>query len=91
MKKFLFLFLIFFFFFLVIFQASFLNHFSLWGITPNFVLIFLVLSNFLEDSRKNSGLVLAGFSGILLDFFSGLQFGVYFLSSGTLVRPLRDK
>jgi len=78
MKKFLFLFL--FFFFLVIFQASFFNHFSLWGVTPNFVLIFLVLFNFLENSRKNSGLLFAGFSGILLDFFSGLQFGVYFLT-----------
>lgn len=78
MKKFLFL--IFFFFFLVIFQASFLNHFNLWGITPNLILIFLILLNFLENSRKNSGLFLAGFSGFLLDFFSGLQIGVYFLT-----------
>jgi rod shape-determining protein MreD len=80
MRKFLFLFLIIFFFFLVIFQVSFLNHFHLWGITPNFVLIFLVLFNFLEDSRKNSGLLFAGLSGFILDFFSGLQFGVYFLT-----------
>ncbi|MCX6764161.1 MAG: rod shape-determining protein MreD [Candidatus Nealsonbacteria bacterium] len=80
MKKFLFLFLAFFFFFLVIFQTSFLNHFSLWGVLPNFILIFLILLNFLENSRENSGLVLAGFSGFLLDFFSGLQFGVCFLT-----------
>jgi rod shape-determining protein MreD len=78
MKKFLFL--IFFFLFLVISQASFLNHFALWNVIPNFVLIFLVLLNFLESSDKNSGLVLAGFSGFLLDIFSGLSFGVYFLT-----------
>mgnify|MGYP001421975408 CR=1 FL=1 len=74
------LFLIFFFLLLVLFQASFFYHFNLWGVTPNLVLIFLVLLNFFEKKSEKSGIFIAAFSGLLLDFFSGLSFGVYFLT-----------
>ncbi|MCD6500572.1 hypothetical protein J7K42_00955 [bacterium] len=48
MKKFLILIL--FFYFLLIFQESFLSHFTLFGRTPNLILIAVFLLLFFEDS-----------------------------------------
>ena len=80
MRKILILILLF--YFLVIFQESFLSHFSLFGGTCNLILISVFLLIFFEENlgTKNLG-VLAGFlGGTILDFFSSIPFGIFALN-----------
>ena len=80
MKKVLILILLF--YFLVIFQESFLSHFTVLGATPNLILILVFLLIFFEENlaTKNLG-VLAGFlGGTILDFFSSIPFGIFALN-----------
>jgi len=89
--------IILFFYFLVLFQNSFLNHFSIEGVVPNFVLILLCLLVFFENPHKYFGIIPAVFAGFFLDIFSKSFFGVsvltmvviYFLIK-ELIHILRD-
>lgn len=69
-----------FFYFLIIFQNSFSVHFTVGGIIPNFVLISVVLFNFFEKPRKNTGFLVAAIGGFYLDLYSDFPIGVFILS-----------
>lgn len=73
--KYLFITLLFYFF--AILQNSFLPHFNIFGITPNFILIFYFLLIFFEKTDKfylgTFGAVVAGF---FLDILSHSFFGI---------------
>jgi rod shape-determining protein MreD len=82
MKKYLIVILIF--FFLVVFEESFLSHFEILGTSPNLLLIFIFLLNFLESEKKNFG-IFAGFAGgIILDFSSTFPMATFALTLGIL-------
>lgn len=57
------------FYFLAIIQSSFLVHFSVWGIVPNFVLIAAILINIFNFPQCHK-LILSFFAGFFLDVFS---------------------
>jgi len=78
MKKILFFILLF--YFLVILQGSFLVHFTVGNIVPNLVLISVVIFNFFEKSRKNTGFLVAVIAGFYLDLYSAFPMGVFILS-----------
>jgi len=88
MKKFLISVL--FFYFLILFQTSFLVHFSyfFWNnfsiplITTAVLIIFLC---FFEKPEENYGIFLAAFTGFLLDIFSSGFLGVNFLGIWVLI------
>jgi len=73
-----------FFYLLILFQTSFLVHFSyfFWNnfstplVTAIFLIIFLC---FFEKPEENYGIFLAAFTGFLLDVFSSDFLGVNFL------------
>ncbi|MFH1780560.1 MAG: rod shape-determining protein MreD [bacterium] len=68
------------FYLLALLQTSFLIHFRVWGMIPNFILISILLINVLEKPQNNIG-ILAGFiGGFLLDVFSSHLIGFYALS-----------
>jgi len=62
-------------YFLALLQTSFLVHFTVFNMVPNFVLLFIILWNLLEDSKKSFGLFLALIGGFLLDVFSSHAIG----------------
>jgi len=84
--------LIFVFYFLVLFQGSFLAHFSIKGATPNLVFILVLLFNFFSSAEnglplsrrklnKYIGLWAAVIGGFLSDVFSTMSpFGVSLVS-----------
>lgn len=55
---------------LVLFQTSFLVHFSFWGIIPNLVFILVIVWNIYEKSDNNFGIYNAFTAGFFLDIFS---------------------
>lgn len=55
---------------LVLFQASFLVHFSFWGIIPNLVFILVIIWSLYEKSDNNFGIYNAFVGGFFLDIFS---------------------
>ncbi|MBZ9572001.1 hypothetical protein KJA15_01510 [Patescibacteria group bacterium] len=59
-----------FFYLLVLIQTSFLIHFNIFGIIPNFVLISALILNLFERPEKNNGILVAAFGGFFLDIFS---------------------
>jgi len=67
------------FYFFVLLQTSFLVHFSIWGIIPNFILILVIFWNFFENSKKFLGLHNALIGGFFLDIFSNRIIGFYIL------------
>lgn len=72
--------LILFFYILVILQASFLVHFSLWGWVPNLILISVILLNiFNSDVKLGVGAAVVG--GFFLDIFSSNFIGFWILIS----------
>lgn len=77
MKKILILILIF--YILTLLQTSFLVHFNILGIVPNFVLIGVLFLNFLENSQKKDGIFAAFAGGFFLDVFSENFIGFYIL------------
>ena len=77
LKKFIFL--VIFFYFLILFQTSFLSRFFIF--LPNLVLITIILINFFEEQKDNSGITAALVGGLFLDIFSEKFFGYYFLIS----------
>lgn len=69
------------FYFLALLQASFLPHFSVFGIVPNIVLFFVFLINLFEKNERTTGLIAAFAAGLFLDIFSGGFIGFYILIS----------
>lgn len=69
------LFLTLFLYFLALVQTSFLVHFSIFNIVPNFIIIFIILWNLLESSKKTFGVFLAIIGGFFLDIFSSHSIG----------------
>ncbi len=83
--------LIFVFYFLVLFEGSFLAHFSIKGVTPNLVFILVLLFNFFSSAEnglppsrrklnKYIGLWTAVIGGFFSDVFSMPPFGVSLIS-----------
>ena len=72
--------LILFFYFLALFQDSFLSHFSVFGTSPNLILILFCLLSFFEGPYKYSNVFLAIAAGFFLDIFSNSFFGVSIFS-----------
>lgn len=55
-------------------------HFSFFGALPNLVLVSVILLNFFEKQRQNSGILAAAIAGFYLDVFSDFKFGVAFFA-----------
>ena len=55
---------------LVIFQTSFLVHFSFWGIIPNLIFILIIIWNLYENPDSSFGIYNAFTAGFFLDIFS---------------------
>lgn len=66
---------------LILLQTSFLVHFAIRGVVPNFILAAIILINFFEDPGKKLGILAAFLGGLFLDAFSQNFFGFYFLIS----------
>jgi len=70
------------FYFWVLFQTSFLSHFSpFWSqkLVYGFTFGFFFILNFFEDSKSNFGLFSALIGGFLLDVFSSEPIGFHLL------------
>lgn len=80
------LFIILFLYFLTLLQTSFFVHFAVFNLVPNFVLLFIIIWNLLENSKKYFGLFLAFLAGFLLDVFSShfIGFNILILVSASL-------
>jgi len=65
------------FYLLALLQTSFFIHFRMRGITPNFILILVLLINVFEKPQKNTGLLAGFIGGFLLDVFSSNFIGFY--------------
>lgn len=82
--------LVLFFYFLTLFQNSFLSHFSIYGVVPNFVLILVCLLGFFSvqggpasgggKPHEYFGLFLVLIAGFFLDIFSRLFLGASIFS-----------
>lgn len=73
-------------YFLVLFQQSFLPHFSIYGMIPNLILVLVFVLNILG---YKSGLVLSFLAGLILDIYSGMPLGVsalLFLTMAILIK-----
>lgn len=64
---------------LILLQTSFLVHFSIFGIIPNFVLIVVILWNFFEQPKSDLGIYSALIGGFFIDVFSSRPIGFYIL------------
>ena len=62
---------------LIIFQTTFLVHVSFFGMVPNLIFGFILLSAFFEAERGIKSFWYAIIGGILLDVFSGYFFGFW--------------
>lgn len=79
-----------FFYTIATFQTSFLVHFNIflgpfWG--PGLILILVIILNFFEKPKENSGMIIGFFAGFFLDIFAENPFkffGFYTLISLTL-------
>ena len=60
---------------LALFQTSFLVHFSVWGMIPNFILLLVLVWNFFEDPESSFGIYNAFVAGFFLDIFSDRLIG----------------
>ena len=95
MRRFLFLIIVF--YLLALIQSSFLIHFSLFGVIPNFILILVCLLSFFSFSGGNRdekiSLYSAFLGGFLLDIFSssflGLSIIVLLIISILIKKSLR--
>ena len=62
-------------YFLVLFQTSFLVHFSFWGIIPILIFILIIIWNLYEESDSKLGIYNAFIAGFFLDIFSNTIIG----------------
>lgn len=76
-KKIIFFTLIF--YFLALWQVSFLAHFPIFGIVPNFVVAAVVFLNLFQRPEDYSGLWAGLIAGFFLDIFSAGFIGFYTL------------
>ncbi|MBZ1345419.1 MAG: rod shape-determining protein MreD [Candidatus Nealsonbacteria bacterium] len=67
------------FYILALLQASFFPGLGLSGPIFNFILIFVLLSNLLENPRKYNGITSAFWGGFFLDIFSENPIGLNLL------------
>ncbi|MFH1656202.1 MAG: hypothetical protein ABH956_00315 [Candidatus Nealsonbacteria bacterium] len=67
MKSIKILLIILFIYFLAVLQTTFFVHF---GDFFNFILILVIIWNLIEESKKISGILIAGIGGFFLDIFS---------------------
>lgn len=82
------------FYLLALLQTSFLTHFRIWGIVPNFILISVILINILEKPQKNAGIIAGLLGGFFLDIFSSNPIGFYtliLLASAFLIKTIFRK
>ena len=63
------------FYLLVLIQIGFLVPLNVFGLTPNLVLIFLIIFAVLEEKGKNLSLAMALLAGFFTDVFSSLPIG----------------
>jgi len=77
MTKYIFLFLLV--SMIAVLQSSVFALFPLWGLVPNYLIIFVILYLLLEKERSSEGVFVAGFSGLWFDVFASTPFGVYTL------------
>ena len=66
-------------YFLVLFQSSFLIHFSILDKIPSLVLILTIFYNLFEKREKIFGISFALFGGFFWDIFSNLPIGFHIL------------
>ncbi len=64
---------------LAVLQSSVFFFFPVWGVVPNYLILFVVLYLLLEKEKSNEGLFVAGISGFWFDVFSGSFFGIYII------------
>jgi rod shape-determining protein MreD len=69
------------FYVLILFQTSFLVHFNIMGVIPNFMLLAVALINFIEEPQKKLGIFAGFLGGFFLDIFSSNFLGFYILIS----------
>ncbi len=69
-------------YFLVLFQVSFLSHFAIRGVYPNLILIVILLFSIFKTFDRDFHKILGFVSGLFLDIFSPLPFGIFSLSLG---------
>jgi rod shape-determining protein MreD len=62
---------------LALWQASFFVHFPIFGVTPNLILIAVILLNLFEKPEDYGGLWGSFIAGFFLDVFSGSFIGFY--------------
>ncbi len=67
------------FYFLALLQTSFLIHFDIKGIVPNFILFSVILVNFFEPQKEKTGIFAAFIGGFFLDIWSVNIFGMEIL------------
>ena len=67
------------FYFLALLQTSFLVHFDIKGIVPNFVLLSVILINLFEPQKEKTGIFAAFIGGFFLDIWSVHIFGMEIL------------
>lgn len=63
------------FYLLVLFQTSFLVHFTIWGRVPNLILVLVIFWNLFEKSKNYFGLYPALIGGLFSDIFSSSFIG----------------
>lgn len=71
-----------FFYFLAMIQSSFLGHFAIRGVSPNLILITVLLLILFERPKSHFGKVSGFLAGFYLDIFSSFALGVATFSLG---------
>jgi len=64
----------------ILLQASFLVHFSIFGLTLNLILISVIIWNIIEKPGTSFGLLNAVIGGFYLDLFSTRMFGLHIIT-----------
>lgn len=72
------------FYFLALLQTSFLVHFNILGIVPNYILVSVILWNLFERAKDSAGLFNGLIGGFFLDIFSNRFMGFYILILGAV-------
>lgn len=88
MKKIL---LILIFYILALIQTSFLIHFNIRGMVPNFLLISVIVINLIEKPEKKEGIWSSLIAGFFADVFSSGPIGIWtilFLVIATLIKSI---
>lgn len=67
------------FYFLALLQTSFLVHFNIKGMVPNFILLSVILINLFEPQKEKTGIFAAFIGGFFLDIWSVHIFGTEIL------------